>query len=107
MPYRKSYLKTGKLICAFVEYYEKTNGVQPTWLEIAGHLTTIDHQTKQGGPWRQSSAQHALVRYCDHENIEYPLRQRRGAENNPRSNEIVITLKIRVGADQTIRVVID
>ena len=107
MPYRKSYLKTGKLICAFVEYYEKTNGVQPTWLEIAGHLTTIDHQTKQGGPWRQSSAQHALVRYCEKTNTDYPLRQRRGAGNNPKTNEITITLKITLPAGQKVNVVVE
>ena len=106
---RNSYLKTGKLICEFIDAYEAitSQSGQPIWSEITDHLTQIGHVTKQGGSWRQSSAQHALVRYCEQTNIDYPLRQRRGAANNPKTNEITITLKITLPAGQKINVVVE
>jgi hypothetical protein len=114
MRYRKTYLKTGKLICEFIDAYELAKDVVPVWFEITDYLTQIGHATKQGGPWRQSSAQYALVRYCAYEDVDYPLPQRRGSliakcvgQINPETNEVTITLKITLPAGQKVNVVVD
>jgi hypothetical protein len=103
----KSYQKTGKVICEFIDGYKLNSDSQPRWCDILEHLQRVGHPTPQGRPWRQSSAQAALKNYCRDHNLDYPLRQRRGTVGNPRTNEITITLRITLPADQSVKVVVE
>ena len=103
----KNYQKTGKVIYEFIDDYKLNSGDSPRWLDIQQHLQQIGHPTPQGRQWRQSSAQTALKNYCRDYNLEYPLHQRKGTENNPRTNEIIVTLRIVLPADQSVKVMVE
>jgi hypothetical protein len=112
----RNYLKTGKLICEFIDAFKQANDeAHPTWYEITDHLNVVGHPTKRGGSWGHSSAQYSLVRYCQAEKVDYPLPMNKGSllftertdEISPDTNEITITLKITVPAGQKVNVVVD
>jgi|TARA_A100001391_G_scaffold204737_1_gene201548 hypothetical protein len=103
---KTNYMSTGKTICDFIKSHEAQHGIQPTWLDITEYLTAIKYPTKRGGPWRQSSAQAALLRYCEVSQTTYPLDRRKNIEKieTKRCTEITVTLKITVDADANVTV---
>jgi len=114
--YSRNWLKTGHLICEFIDAFKQVNdGAPPAWNEIVSHLNEINHPTKQGGQWRESSAQSSLVRYCETKDVAYPLPMRKGSrlftkrtdEIDPDTNDITITLKITVSANQKVNVIVE
>jgi hypothetical protein len=111
MHHRERNLRTGKLICDFIELHKRTQGGPPTWDEVVNHLNQVGHPTKRGAPWGTSAAQNNLVKYCTRLNIDYPMttqtnsliKERIANGGNlpvPEPNEVTITLKITLPANQ-------
>jgi hypothetical protein len=111
MHHREKNLRTGKLICDFIEIHKHTQGGRPTWDEVINHLNQIGHPTKRGAPWGTSAAQSNLVKYCTRLNIDYPMTTNTNSLIKKRianggdlpvseTNEVTITLKITLPANQ-------
>lgn len=109
-------LKTGKLICEFIDVFKQANDEAcPTWHEITDYLNEVGHLTSRGGPWGHTAAQNNLVKYCQIEKVDYPLPMNKGSllfaertdESSPDTNEITITLKITLPAGQKVNVVVE
>tara|TARA_R100000963_G_scaffold30308_1_gene21583 strand:+ start:366 stop:728 length:363 start_codon:yes stop_codon:yes gene_type:complete len=110
----RAYLKTGAVIINFIEAFKNEVSHEPTWGEIIARLNEIGHPTKRGGPWRASSAQTALIRYCEVKDRTYPLTRNRMKKSklfdpDPTTKEITLnlTIKLQITADEDINFIIE
>tara|TARA_R110002020_G_scaffold173946_1_gene364935 strand:- start:285 stop:626 length:342 start_codon:yes stop_codon:yes gene_type:complete len=103
----RAYSKTGAIIINFIEAVKNEVSHEPTWVEIIAHLNEIGHPTKRGGPWRASSAQTALVRYCEIKDLTYPLSRNKMGNRTSATKEITLTVKIQITADQGMAVTVE